>query len=151
VAELQGIWEELRGWTYERIASYVQDEAGDSYTKEERDQGVENVRTGLKRDLDDESDDGDDEEDEEGDEDEEMEDGEGQGGSGVAGGGEQNREEQKPSGPELETLLWFMTRGDFDVPRNVEYERKVGVKKGLEGVRIPPDTSPWAGAGAGPS
>ncbi|PCD44969.1 hypothetical protein AU210_000418 [Fusarium oxysporum f. sp. radicis-cucumerinum] len=54
-------------------------------------------------------------------------------------------EEQKPEIPEVkvrgaepETLLWFAARGDFEVPRNVEYERKVDVYKGLQGINIPP-------------
>ncbi|OAA39167.1 Mediator complex, subunit Med8 [Metarhizium rileyi] len=125
VAELQAIWDELREWTQGRIAAYVRDEAGDVYTSEERKLGVENVRTGLRRGLD-ESDDEDDDEAEEED------------------GGEDNDNAEKggksvPRGPELETLLWFGARGDFDLPRNVEFERKVGVRRGLEGVNIPPD------------
>jgi mediator of RNA polymerase II transcription subunit 8 len=146
-AELQDMWKELREWTHERIARYVQEEAGDPYTKEERERGVENVRTGLKRDLEDERDDGDDDDDDDADEDEDED---MEGGEGKGGGGEQDGEAEDQRGPELETLLWFTTRGDFDVPPNVEYDRKVVlIKKGLEGVRIPPDTMP--GSGAGPS
>jgi mediator of RNA polymerase II transcription subunit 8 len=63
--------EELLTWATNfidaRIATYVGEEAGDNYTVEEREMGVENVRTGLRRKLD-ESDS------EEEDEDEEMED-----------------------------------------------------------------------------
>lgn len=118
VAELQDIWDEIRGWTQSRIATYVREEAGDAYTKEERDSGVENVRTGLKRDV--EEDDDDDEDDE--DEDDAEEDG-----------------KEVVRGPEPETLLYFMARADFEVPRNVEYERKGVVKKGFEGVNVPPE------------
>jgi mediator of RNA polymerase II transcription subunit 8 len=124
IAQLQGIWDELRAWTLGRIASYVRDEAGDVYTKEERDMGIENVRTGLRRDLEEDSDDDDDEEDD---------DGENQGGASQGQSGQQ----QPASGPELETILWFANRGDFDVPPSVEYERKVGGFRGLDGVRIP--------------
>ncbi|WKT38579.1 hypothetical protein QSH57_000397 [Fusarium oxysporum f. sp. vasinfectum] len=46
--------------------------------------------------------------------------------------------EVKVRGAEPETLLWFAARGDFEVPRNVEYERKVDVYKGLQGINIPP-------------
>lgn len=133
IATLQGIWDELRAWTQSRIAEYVRDEAGDAYTKEERAMGTENVRTGLRRDI--EEDDDDDEEDED---DEENE-----GGvtappnAGLAnglGGG------MPPRGPEIETLLWFMARADFELPRNIEFERKGGVlQRGLEGVNIPPE------------
>jgi mediator of RNA polymerase II transcription subunit 8 len=124
VAKLQDIWEELREWTQSRIATYVRDEAGDVYTKEERESGVENARTGLRRGLDDESDE---EEDDDDAADNDDDTGASQGGQGV------------PRGPEPEMLLWFMTRGDFDLPPNVEFERKTGVKRGLEGVNIPPE------------
>ncbi|GAB0134151.1 hypothetical protein EsDP_00002533 [Epichloe bromicola] len=123
MAELQSIWDALRKWTQGRIAEYVRDEAGDVYTKEERENGVENVRTGLKRALHEESDD--DEDEDEGDNSDE-EDGEKDG-------------RAANTGPEPETLLWFAARGDFEVPRHVEYERGIGVKKGLEGVNIPPE------------
>ncbi|KHN96876.1 uncharacterized protein MAM_05432 [Metarhizium album ARSEF 1941] len=130
IAALQAIWDELREWTQGRIAAYVREEAGDVYTREEREAGVDNVRTGLRRGLD-ESDDEDDEagggegegedEDEDGDED-------GERGAAVV-----------PRGPEPEMLLWFGARGDFELPRNVEFERKVGVRRGLEGINVPPD------------
>lgn len=125
VAELQQIWDDIRAWTQSRIATYVREEAGDAYTKEEREMGVENARTGLKRDVE-EDDDGEDEDedDEEGDDDAE-----------VAG----NESKQVVTGPEPETLLFFMARADFEVPRNVEYERKGMVKKGFEGVNVPPE------------
>ncbi|QUC21213.1 uncharacterized protein UV8b_05456 [Ustilaginoidea virens] len=141
VAELQSIWEELREWTHGRIAAYVRDEAGDVYTKEERNLGVQNVRTGLKRALDDESDDddddddGDDDDDDGGDDDADGKDevGDGDGNDDAKDGEAANK------GAEPETLLWFAARGDFEVPRNVEFERKLGIiKRGLEGVNIPP-------------
>jgi mediator of RNA polymerase II transcription subunit 8 len=128
IAELQGIWDELREWTHDRIASYVREEAGDVYTKEEREMGIENVRTGLKKGLDEESDE---EEDEDEDEDDENEDAM----DGVTG---LTKATAVVRGPEPETLLWFAGRGDFDVPRNVEYERKSGGKRGYEGVNMPP-------------
>lgn len=137
VAELQGIWDELRQWTHGRIAAYVRDEAGDVYTKEEREMGVDTVRTGLRRGLDEESDDEDEEaedaDDDDGDDEGEDEDGE-------------KGRTQPPRGPEPETLLWFAARGDFDVPRNVEYERKGAVRKGLEGVNIPPERMEGVGS-----
>jgi mediator of RNA polymerase II transcription subunit 8 len=140
IAELQGIWDELRAWTHGRIATYVREEAGDAYTKEERDMGIENVRTGLKRDLEEEEEeDEEDEDDEEGDdeEDEEQETAASRGGGG--GPAQDNEKTQVERGPEPETLLWFMARADFEVPRNVEYERKGTLMKGLEGVNIPPE------------
>lgn len=130
IAELQGIWDEIREWTHGRIATYVRDEAGDVYTKEERELGAEHVRTGLKKALDEDSDedeDDDDEADDDIDEDGDNADGE-------------KGEKQIARGPEPETLMWFSSRGDFEVPRNIEFERKAGVKRGLEGVNIPPET-----------
>ncbi|KAL7796878.1 mediator of RNA polymerase II transcription complex subunit 8 domain-containing protein [Trichoderma ceciliae] len=131
IVELQGIWNELREWTHDRIAGYVREEAGDVYTKEEREMGVEKVRTGLRKGLDEESDEEEDEdEDDEDDDDDAMD-----------GANGQSRTTALARGPEPETLLWFAARGDFDVPRNVEYERKAGRKMGYEGVNIPPPGS----------
>ena len=148
VAELQGIWLELREWTHGRIAEYVREEAGDVYTKDEREAGggVEGVRTGLRRDLDDDDESGDDDDDDDDDGEDEDGDDDVERGGGPSG---DKREAAPPQvrGLEPETLLWFATRGDFEVPRNVEYERKMGVMRGLEGVRIPPDHM----QGVGPS
>ena len=94
---------------------------------EERAVGVENVRTGLRRNLDEESEeeDEDEEEEDEGDEDQEMADSgavvggppppAAPGGAGVAAG---------PTASEIEPefLLWFAARGDFDLPANIERE-----------------------------
>lgn len=59
------LWAWGREWIGQRVATYILEEAGDSYTVEEREGGVENVRVGLRRKMEDE-------ESEEGDE--EMED-----------------------------------------------------------------------------
>ncbi|KAI1384310.1 mediator complex, subunit Med8 [Hypoxylon trugodes] len=66
--ELENIWESRRNFFNTRIMDYVTTEAEDMFTEEERQLGIENVRTGLKRSL---------EEDEE-DEDEDEEEGEGE-------------------------------------------------------------------------
>lgn len=42
-------------WLSARIRTYAEDEADDNYTFEERDLGIENVRTGLRRKLEDDS------------------------------------------------------------------------------------------------
>ncbi len=55
-----------KDWIGSRVAKYAMEEAGDNYTVEERERGVEHVNTGLRRKLEDDSD--------EEDEDEEMED-----------------------------------------------------------------------------
>lgn len=132
--KVQEVWVDARDWIQKRIMTYVSEEAGDVYTKEEREKGVENVRTGLKRDL--EEDDDDDDEDEDEDEDEEME--------GTEQQPRKPKEEKatKPEvirGPEPETLFWFAARGDFAVPENVQYSRQDGQPpyKGLQGINIP--------------
>lgn len=127
LAMLQDVWDECHGWTKGRVAQYVAEESGDVYTREEREAGVEGVRTGLRRDLEEDEDDEDEDEDEdvenedeESDEEKESEDGAG--------------ESKHPRGMEPETLLWFLARGDFAMPPNIEFERKVGAYKGLMGV-----------------
>jgi mediator of RNA polymerase II transcription subunit 8 len=52
-----------KDWLGERVSTYAADEAGDNYTVAERELGIENVRTGLRRKLE-ESDSEDEDEDE---------------------------------------------------------------------------------------
>ncbi|KAF4121715.1 hypothetical protein GMORB2_1554 [Geosmithia morbida] len=129
LARMSDVWGDVRDWVQRRIAQYVGEEAEDVYTKEEREMGVENVRTGLKRNLeDDEDDDDDDDDDEDGD-------------SGAGGGNKQQQQQQQQQqairGPEPETLLWFATRGDFGVLPNIKFERKENVYRGLQGINVP--------------
>jgi len=53
-------------WINQRLATYITEEAGDMYTEEERELGLENVNTGLRRKLEEDSDDEDDDEEMEG-------------------------------------------------------------------------------------
>jgi mediator of RNA polymerase II transcription subunit 8 len=62
------LWSWAQDWIGMRVAKYAVEEAGDNYTVEEREKGIENVNTGLRRTLDE------DESSEDEDEDEEMED-----------------------------------------------------------------------------
>ena len=146
IASLQDVWNELREWTHTRIAAYVRDEAGDVYTREERAAGTQNARTGLRRNVEDDDDD-DDEEDE--DEEEEDRDGGHDGSEDTAMANISTHTGaatlQTARGPEPETLLWFASRGDFQVAPNVEYERRVGQYRGLEGVRHPGSDKKAAG------
>lgn len=66
--ELETIWDEVRDFCADRGREYVMNEANDMYTEEERENGIENVRTGLKRLFEDgdEDDDEDEEEEEDG-------------------------------------------------------------------------------------
>ncbi|KAI8961134.1 mediator of RNA polymerase II transcription complex subunit 8-domain-containing protein [Daldinia sp. FL1419] len=63
--ELENIWISVRDFCEERMRDYVINEGNDMFTEEERERGVENVRTGLRRSLEDEEDE-DEDEDEEG-------------------------------------------------------------------------------------
>ncbi|KAM3516206.1 hypothetical protein MY11210_000228 [Beauveria gryllotalpidicola] len=144
VAELQAIWDELRAWTQSRIAEYVRDEAGDVYTREERAMGVEKVRTGLRREIEEDEEEEDDDEEDDDDDDDGRD-----GATAAAAAGGNEVAALPPRGPEIETLLWFMTRADFDVARNIEYERKGAVlMRGLEGVNIPPERTDSVQPGA---
>ncbi|KAI1464395.1 mediator complex, subunit Med8 [Daldinia caldariorum] len=62
--ELEKIWNAVRDFCEERMRDYVLNEGDDMFTEEERERGIENVRTGLRRSLDDEEEEED--EDEEG-------------------------------------------------------------------------------------
>ncbi|KZL70575.1 rna polymerase ii mediator complex component med8 [Colletotrichum incanum] len=128
-AGLDDVWRVVREWTVERVQRYVLEEAGDVYTEGERERGVENVRTGLKRSLEDDEDDDEEESDEEG--------GGGEDGDVVMSGqGQQQQAKQpKPTGPEPEMLFWFEARGDFDLPRNVDLLSQAGTKRGPMGAR----------------
>lgn len=68
----QEMWSFASNFMNERVQKYALEEAGANYTTAEKEEGVENVRTGLRRKLDDD-DDGSDEDEEDEDEDEEME------------------------------------------------------------------------------
>ncbi|KAI1314269.1 mediator of RNA polymerase II transcription complex subunit 8-domain-containing protein [Xylaria venustula] len=58
---LGDIWKVTRDACQVRIAEYVMNEESDSFTAEEHETGIENVRTGLQRSFDDEYEDDDDE------------------------------------------------------------------------------------------
>ena len=132
------LWADIREACVHRVEEYVQDEATDVYTAEERVMGIENVRTGLRRNLEEED------EDDESEDDEDDEDGVGGGGGAVLEG----REVVDTTGsgpppaagladgpgaapvPELdpEFLLWFAARGDLDLPANIERESQKKAK-----------------------
>ncbi|KAI1815527.1 mediator of RNA polymerase II transcription complex subunit 8-domain-containing protein [Poronia punctata] len=78
-ASLEEVWTANRDACGLRIAEYVMNEEGDFFTAEEREMGVENVRTGLLQKFEDDDDDDDDDDEEE----EEEEEGEKTGGESV--------------------------------------------------------------------
>ena len=71
---LEEKWKEAQDFIGERIARAAVTHRSDEYTAEEREMGVENVNTGLRRPMKLGGDEGDGESDEDGSEDEEMED-----------------------------------------------------------------------------
>ncbi|KAK1767116.1 mediator of RNA polymerase II transcription subunit 8 [Phialemonium atrogriseum] len=120
---LSELWVDVRDACVARVGDYVRNEDNDVYTAEERAMGVERVRTGLRRDLEEEEE-SDEEEDE--DEDEEMAGAGAGGGAAPAAGGQ-------PAGPaaqevEPEYILWFVVRGDASLPANIERESQRRVK-----------------------
>jgi mediator of RNA polymerase II transcription subunit 8 len=66
---MEELWAWGKEWIGQRVATYILEEAGDNYTVEEREMGIENVNIGLRRKLDEEESEDDDE-----DEDKEMKD-----------------------------------------------------------------------------
>ncbi|KAF6828726.1 RNA polymerase II mediator complex component Med8 [Colletotrichum musicola] len=119
---LAEVWRDVRAWTVERVQKYVLEEAGDVYTEEEREKGVENVRTGLRKGL---EEDEESEDDEDGGDDEDV----------VMGGQPKPQAPPKRTGPEPEMLFWFESRGDFELPRNVDLLSQAGTKRGPMGGR----------------
>lgn len=136
---LGDIWHEARTWTMGRLEQFIREEVPNLYTKEERELGVDKVRTGLRRSLEED----DDEEEEEEEEEDDDEDGKDEGGDNVMQDAPpaapataettttttqqpqlQQPLEQIPAGPaaEPEVLLWLASRGDTDLPRSVEIE-----------------------------
>ncbi|KAK3341272.1 mediator complex, subunit Med8 [Lasiosphaeria hispida] len=118
-------WADIRDACDEGIMNYIQNQASEPYTIAEQEVGTRNVRTGLKRSLEDESDEDEEDEDES---DEEM------GGAGKAGGagvpapvpgyGQQPGMpgQAKPLGMLPEQVLWFAARGDLNMPPNIDLE-----------------------------
>lgn len=105
--ETDELWAFASNWMGERAARYAVEENAQDYTEVEREQGIENVRTGLR------------EMDEEGESDEESQDGEGEamdltGDMGVvtakAGGRGEKGEGQRPMG-RIEEVVRFMETG----------------------------------------
>ncbi|KAK5631683.1 hypothetical protein RRF57_007397 [Xylaria bambusicola] len=115
-AALSEIWGTTRNACQERIAEYVVNEEGDYFTAEEHEIGIENVRTGLQRNFEDEYED----------EDEEMED---EGANAAPNGGSAEPDlmiidrpppptapavsTKEVEGATLETVLRLATRGRF--------------------------------------
>ncbi|KAK5663598.1 hypothetical protein OQA88_4029 [Cercophora sp. LCS_1] len=100
------LWADIRDACFEGIKEFIETQASEAYTVAEKELGTENVRTGLKRNLEEDSEEDDDEEEEE----EEMV---GQGTKGAVIGG---------NALQPEHVLWFAARGDLSLPPNIELE-----------------------------
>lgn len=113
-------WADMLDAFQEELHQYVTVQVKKKYTVEEQAMGIENVRTGLKRNLE-ESDEED--EDEDDDEEEEEDAAAVQGGTGgqATGAGAPGSAAGKPF-LQPEHLFWLTAKGDFNLPRNVEFE-----------------------------
>lgn len=135
-------WADSRTWCQTRLGEFVRDDFNDSYTAEERALGVENIRTGLRQNLeveDEDDDEGDDEEDTDGDQ--TMMDmppaapGGSSGPAGQSGGAGPGQVGEVP-GEDPERLLWYAARGDRELPPAVELEtQRIARQQGLRGGR----------------
>ncbi|KAK3337290.1 mediator complex, subunit Med8 [Cercophora scortea] len=125
-------WADIRDACFEGIKGYIETQAREPYTAAEREIGTENVRTGLKRSLDDESDeeDEDDSENESSeDEDDDMMDVD-KAATGVPPPAQAVPPAGKPAvkvpAIQPEVVLWWAAGGDTNLPRNIdmEFDRK---------------------------
>lgn len=114
---LGDVWVDCVAWSRGRLARFAAEEGESLYTAEERALGVENVRTGLKRSLEEEESESDeeDEEEEEDDDDDEDDDGDtAMGGVGVSAAalraGAMGRTADKPEGDAKD---WMMSVAGF--------------------------------------
>ena len=133
------VWFDSRAWCKTRLAEFVRDDYQDAYTAEERAMGIENVRTGLRQNLEDEYEDDDEDEDEEETEgDLTMTDASstfpGSDPSsaqlGGMGPGQQVNTAAPSLGEDPERMLWFAARGDRDLPPGIELESQRVEKHG---------------------
>lgn len=123
---LEEVWSEVAEWTKQRVETYVMEEAAHVYTKKEREMGIENVKSGLRRPLREpggDDDDEDEESEEEGNDDEPGKDEDVVMGEGPGQGQSQSSQPGRQAVPEPELLFWFAARGDYDLPKNVELEK----------------------------
>jgi mediator of RNA polymerase II transcription subunit 8 len=115
---LADLWADIRDACLVRVEEYVQNEDQDAYTAEERAMGVEKVRTGLKRNLDEDSEDEDDDE-----EDEEMPD------AGTAPSAVPDPAATAAAAVlEPEYIMWYAARGDINLPANIERDSQRRLK-----------------------
>jgi len=117
-------WVDLWQACYDDLREFIENQSGEAYTVAEREAGVENVRTGLRRNLED-SDEDEDEDEEEEEKDEEITGMKGSQDHGVpvGAGAAVKASLLKFAGIQPEHVLWFAARGDLNLPSSVEFER----------------------------
>lgn len=120
-------WADIREACHDAIKDYAMNQSREAYTIEEQAMGTKNVRTGLKRSLEEDSDEEDEDDEDEEDEDEDM-------GGGVAGGNAAAGPGQGllPGGTarlEPEHALSFMLRCDPTLPKNIDLASQQREKK----------------------
>ncbi|KAB5567030.1 choline sulfatase [Coniochaeta sp. 2T2.1] len=126
---LADLWGDVRDALMRRVRGFVEEESQDVYTAEERELGVENVRTGLRRDLE--------EEDEESDEEEE----DGEGGEGATQG------RGKDEGEDEDVVM--LGPGGVEVPKQKKVPEKTKVEE-KKGPAAEPEHALWFGVRADP-
>jgi len=117
-------WADIRGACIDVTMVYVRDQTFANYTEAEKEIGIENIRTGLKRSLEDDDDEDEDEEDEEDSEDEEG------GASGAAGAvagaaateGGLTAADKRAAVRKPEPFFAFLANGDMRLPPGFVFE-----------------------------
>ncbi|KAM7224530.1 mediator of RNA polymerase II transcription subunit 8 [Rhypophila decipiens] len=119
-------WADIRGMCNDGIVDYITNQANEPYTVAERAMGTHNVRTGLRRNLEEDEDES--EEEEEDDEDNRMDEDVMEisrprvvpprrpGAAAAAVGGIEGNQLQP------EHMLWYLARGDVSIPPNLDME-----------------------------
>ncbi|KAL2261447.1 hypothetical protein VTK26DRAFT_4164 [Humicola hyalothermophila] len=118
-------WADIRDAFQESLHEYVTVQVKKKYTVEEQAMGIENVRTGLKRDLEESDDEYEDEDEEEEEEEPALASGGAAGQvSGAGAGAAAGRPALQP-----EHLFWLAVQGNLNIPRNIDFESTRKVKE----------------------
>jgi len=125
-------WADIRHINMEKVKEYIQTQSGKDYTEAERQLGIQNVRTGLRRDLEDDEDEEDDEEEDEDDE-EYDKDSDTEDKSGLAKAGILTQAGVSPSGvgalADPEYSFWVAGKPKRPLPINIDIESKRKAKE----------------------
>lgn len=120
-------WADIREACHDAIKDYAMNQSREAYTMEEQAMGTKNVRTGLKRSLEEDSDEEDEDDEDEDEEDEDM--GVGAAGGNAAAGPGQGLLPGGAARLEPEHALSFMLRCDPSLPKNIDLASQQREKK----------------------